>query len=90
MFFGIQELTVISYYFQAFKQEGEDEAAAAEDKAKKEAREADKAAALAERAKKLSLSEEGAEKVRRNKFGIANCTWFKKKKKSKEKKKKKE
>ena len=58
----IENLIWICIYFQAFKQEGEDEAAAAESKAKKEAREADKAAALAERTKKISLSDE-SEKV---------------------------
>lgn len=48
--------------FQAFKQEGEDEAAAAEDKAKREAKEAEK---LAARTKKISLSED-TEKVSAN------------------------
>ena len=48
-----------TYYFRHFKQEGEDEAAAAEDKAKQEAKEAE----LLARTKKISLSEEQTEKV---------------------------
>ncbi len=45
---------------QAFKQAGEDEAAAAEDQAKREAKEAEK---LVARTKKISLSEDSGEKV---------------------------